>query len=248
MIRIFALLLLMGCSQLPRSESGKTEYQKGLETTILFERKNALNSALSQLLKSPPSSATYQNLSHVMQLLGQDPWAVYYTYQALKQNPRDREMETRLDALIQSANLPPRAQENPFGPLIRWHQILSKGEKFILFFFSVAALFALCSLKIWREGRMLLPLIGVMGLIAALLGGSLLYTHYFAPLEGVLIKPAALYRDASRSALLVKDVPLPAGLKLDVLEEKEEGQWLKVRTDQGEYGFVDYRAIRLLEP
>lgn len=247
MRELFVFLLLIYGGVIFGADIGQEAYVSALQVKTLYERKGDLNQSLKELLEAHPSAATFQNTANAFALLGEPAWGIYYLYRALKLEPRNAAIESQLDQLINAAQLPPRVKENPFGPLIRWHQILSTGEKFILLLLCLVILFLIASLWIWRPIRLLMPLIITLGAVATLLSGSLLYGRYGAPLEGVLVKAAALYREPDAKAHLVQDNPLPAGLKLEVLEEKEEGQWLKVKTSAGEYGYVSYKAIRLID-
>jgi|GEM_PF-5325124 len=244
---LLSFLFLIFGGELFCADPGQEAYISGLQAKTLYERKADLNQSLKVLLEAYPSAATFQNTAHAFALLSEPAWGIYYLYRAQKLEPRNVAVETQLDQLIQAAHLPPREKLNPFGPLIRWHQLLSAGEKFILLLLSLVAFFLAASLWIWRQSAWLVPLMMVLGAVATLLSGSLLYERYGAPLEGVLVKAAALYREPDGKALLVQDNPLPAGLKLEVLEEKEDGKWLKVKTSAGEYGYVNFRAIRLID-
>lgn len=245
---ILALLLLAGCERISSSSPGGKAFQHAVTATTIYERKENLNLALQELLNAPSDASVYRNTAKVFQLLGETPWAIYYTYKAMKLEPRNHQLEEELDKGIAVASLPERVKENPFGPLIRWHQILSQGEKFQLLFVGLVALFILTSVWIWQGSKVLRIPILLLGLLCALMASSLLYSRYGEPLEGILVAPAALYREPDAKALLVKDSPLPAGLKLEVLDERDEGRWLKVKTDQGEYGYVRYQPIRLITP
>lgn len=244
---ILALLLLSGCERIETSSPGEKAFQAAVSANAIFDRKENLNIALQELLSASPKTSVYKNSAKVFYLLGNTPWGIYYLYQALKLEPRNTALQDELDKWIAEAALPPRKKANPFGPLIRWHQILSQGEKFQVLFAGLITLFLIASFWIWKEGKVLrIPLL-FLGLLCAMMAGSLLYDRYGASLEGVLIKPAALYREPDAKALLVKDSPLPAGLKLEVLGERDEGRWLKVKTEQGEYGYVGFEAMRLLD-
>lgn len=243
---IGALLFLVGCGGVEHDFSGKKDFQAALEAKTIIARKEGLNRALEQLLEANETAAVFRNLSNTFYLLGEAPWGIYYDYKALQLEPRNEQIQKQIDRMAEELKLPVKSKENPFAPLIGWHQLLSVGEKFQLFLVGLLGLFVTLSLKIWRDWRWLWPLIAIFAVLSAFLGGSLLYTRYGAPIEGILVKPAALYREPNRDALLVNEEPLKAGLKLEILDEREAGEWLKIKTDRGEYGYINYKAVRLL--
>jgi hypothetical protein len=75
---------------------------------------------------------------------------------------------------------------------------------------------------------------------------SLTYSYYVSPLEAVMMRPSALYRDAGEQYAKALDQPISSGLKVLVLDERGEGKWVKIQTSQGNIGFVPSDALKIL--
>lgn len=75
--------------------------------------------------------------------------------------------------------------------------------------------------------------------------------HEFLPfssnIQGVIIKPAIVYRGASEQFPQASDSPLLAGETVDIMEISEGGNWVKIATSAGIIGFIPLTAIRVID-
>lgn len=61
-----------------------------------------------------------------------------------------------------------------------------------------------------------------------------------------MIEGALIRRDGGDIYALVRENPIPAGEKVQVLETMD-GDWLKVMIDDGTVGFISKNKVRLLQ-
>lgn len=242
-------LLLIGLVVLPwwfiqtpvEAELGLAQqyYEQALQAGTPFGQEEGLNGALRELfsLDESGNGLIEENLSHSFRSLHDTPWAIYYTYKALNYEPRNVNMQKFLNDELKKLNLP----EEKFMPFQ-----IGRSEGFALLFVLLMALFLLMTLWIWKGQRLALWLAYPCAALAGSLTLFLLYWAYFAPLEGVLVRPTLLYREPQAGSGWVMEQPLPAGLKVEALDERNEGRWLKIREPEGKVGYVQQKSIRLL--
>lgn len=73
------------------------------------------------------------------------------------------------------------------------------------------------------------------------------FSKYFSAIEGILVLPTMIYRGPDEDYTWTRMTPLFAGEKVHVLEIAPQGQWLKVRTENGDLGYVPNSTIRLID-
>jgi hypothetical protein len=127
-----------------------------------------------------------------------------------------------------------------------FHYYFSLPERLTLFFLLSVSLIVLISFYIWFPAKWLTIFMAVNGAALVLMLGSILYTRYLAPIEGVLVHAAILYRDAGEEYAKVSDKPLPPGTKVEILDSRKQGDWLKITTQEGTLGYVKLDSIRVI--
>ncbi len=75
---------------------------------------------------------------------------------------------------------------------------------------------------------------------------NLICSFYLTPIEGILIAPTGLYRDANWQQPQLLSMPLLEGIKVNVLDIKDEGKWLKIETPTGVVGYIPSSSIRII--
>lgn len=227
-------------------------YLAGENASTVGEKKDQMNRALEEYKKLEAAhdpvygnGVLYYDIGNSYYQLEAYPWAVYYYYKALKLAPTDTEVRTNLDAALSKLNLPAAAEPSFFERLFLLRGF-SLPTRFQLFFFSSLIFFAALSAYFWLRDRRLLNLavpFAVLGLYFFL---NTAYDHYMAPLDGVLVKASSLYRDAGDQSAKVSDNYLTPGLKVEVLDQRQNGQWLKILTPSGDLGYIPADSLQIL--
>ena len=225
-----------------------TSYTEGERDTTNAGRKGAFNNSLqlySELEKSYSptfgNGKLYFNIANSFFQLEQYPWAIYYYNEAQNLRPRDSRVVQNLQIAQKKQGIPVDKKESSFP--FR----LSLPEKLQLFFISSLLTFGLASIQIWSYGQFWRKLAFGFGGIAFLLFLNLMYVQYVEPLQGILVDSASLHRDAGEQYAKVSEKPLSSGIKIEVLDTKEHGEWLKIQTPDGQIGFVQKNAIRIID-
>ncbi len=238
---------------LQKLQDAEAQYSLGEHAKTVAERKEAFNKALKDYLFLEKvfdpiygNGKLYYNLGNVNFQLEEYPLAAYYYYKALSLMPRNNDVKDNLSMALHNLNLPSQQNPSVFRKVFFFHTFFSLPERLRLFFlFSLACIVTL-SLFIWLRKQWLQFPIALLGAISLLFLGSLLYARYLEPIEGVLVHAAVLHRDAGSQYALISDKPLSAGLKVQVLDLRENGAWLKVLSPEGNIGFLKQSEIRLI--
>jgi len=231
-------------------QKAQSAYRQGEQAQNIAARKEAFNNALSaylELEKENGSGRLFYNIGNTYFQLGEYPLAIYYYYRAEQLLPRVEDVKDNLQIAKAKLSLPPDKSQEVWKEIVTLHPWLSLPERFLLFALFFALLIVLLSLYIWKPLPLWTFLAVIIGCVVLYLGSGLFYTRYIEPVQGVLIKAAPLFRDAGEQYARVIEKPLPAGLKVEVLDQRENGTWLKILDPQAEIGFLPHSYIRLLE-
>jgi tetratricopeptide (TPR) repeat protein len=228
-------------------------YKKGETSETLIQRKDNFNAALKIYVQLEneyhPYAGTgklYYNVGNAYFQLGEYPLAILYHYRALTLMPRNNEIKRNLAIAQEKLHLTPVDGNPTFHTLFFFYYDFSPPEKFQLFFFLGLVLIFLLFAYVWYSKRWLRRGSIFVAFFCLILLFNLIYTRYFEPLEGVLVRATSLYRDAGRQYAKASNQPLSGGLKVQVLDVREDGQWLKVITPEGTLGYVPIESIRIL--
>lgn len=230
-----------------------SHYQGGEESKTIASRKENFNTALQNYLNLEKNAdpkfgngKLYYNIANSFFQLSEYPWAVLYYNKAINLMPRNEEVRRNLSIALNKLNLPKLEENNVYHSLFFFHYLLSVPEQLQSFFISGLLLLALLSLYIWKWHPLIKYGIALAGAVCFIFLLSLSYAHYIEPVQGVMVQASALYRDAGMQYAKAVIKPVPAGLKVDVLNSKDQGQWLKIVTPDGNLGYVPMESIRLI--
>lgn len=230
-------------------------YKKGEIAVSVGEREKAFNQSLSILtaLESVyrPEFGTgklYYDIGNTYFQLGAYPWSIFYYYQADRLMPRNDTVHHNLSIALDKLHLPPLPEEDPVRAALFFHSRLSLPERLQLSaIFGIFLLF-FSSLFLWTQAKVLKTVIAFCVLCAVILLGSLFYSRYLSPVEGVMVKSSSLYRDAGEQYAKVTEKLLSGGMKIQVISTSSDGLWIKVLTPDGLLGYVPQTSLRILYP
>jgi tetratricopeptide (TPR) repeat protein len=238
----------------PRKEAYES-YLAGEQAKTIAERQDAFNKSLklysdlaSENHPTYGSGKLYYNLGNSYYQLGEYGLAAANYYQAAALRPRSEDVQQNLKQTLKKLGIKNPPQESVFKRIFFFHSYFSLPERLEAFFILGLITWILGSIFIWT-GYRLRWLKGLMALTATLSILFLLssfYTHYVEPLEGVIVNPSVLYRDAGTQYAKVQEDPVGAGIKVEVLSVLQEGQWVKILTPDGVLGFVPADSIRII--
>lgn len=233
-------------------EKAAQSYLFAEKSKSLGQRKEGFNTALKIWMELERewqpydgNGEIYYNIANANYQLAEYPWAIYYYYRALALNPRNVDASSNLKIAQEKLSLL-SSQENQNHQPFLFHRLFSLPERLVGFALFTFGTLAFASCLVWFPGKMLKALFAASSFASLLFLASCLYSRYVEPIEAVLIHPAVLYRDAGTQYAKVKDEPLQAGLKVEVLEVDGNGVWLKVRLADGIFGFLSGDAVRLI--
>lgn len=255
---IIILLFLLGTfyfsqpSVEPLLQAQKS-YDEAIKASTIAEREHYLNETLSTYLsleeKDHPNYGNgkfYSNLGETFFQLEQYPWAALYFYQAQSLLPRDEKISEKLHQVLAKLNIPSSSDESVFKKVFFFHYSLSLPERMLILVTMTLTLFALTSIYLWKNYRFLKSLLLAFLLGWVLIFSSVMYTKYFEPLEGVIVKAVLLYPSANMQTSIVTAKPLMEGSKVEILDLVGAEEWFKIRTKNGEIGFIPSHSLRLI--
>ena len=247
-------------------QSGDELYASALSLPSAEQQSAAFNQALALYLRqvkaqdrSAQAGELAYRIGNTYFQLGAYPWAIWHYYRALSSLPRDSKVKENLALAQKHLQGQPseRAHAWPSMADLQLDHWLTLSERSYLGCLAalatggLAGAFLVCRRYGWKRALPCFKALalsgGVLGTVLVIwLGSSLLYSCCFAPIEGVLVYPALMYRDTSPERQVVVNRPLLAGLKVEVVGVEQSGQWIKIVTAEGQLGYISHRAIRLL--
>lgn len=248
-----AILLVVAVTGWSFEDVAFKAYREGEQATTVATRADAFNRALKQYLEweetyqpTYGNGKLYYDIGNTFYQLEEYPRAVFYYYRALALRPRDDTVNDNLKTALSKLSIPNSEDETVLDRLFFFHTMLSLPERLQIFFVMGVVLLAVGSAYVWLRWQGLRRIMYILGVLWSIFLVSVLYTRYFALIEGVIVQPAALYRDAGEQYAKVSKQPVLPGSKVRVLNVVEEGTWLKVLTPTGEVGYVPNSVIRLI--
>lgn len=229
-------------------------YRKGVEAKTVAEREEAFNNALNLYLQLDKAyHPVYGNgrldfdIGNTYFQLGEYSWAVLYYYRALQLMPRSDRLKENLEVALSKLGLPHKNAEETFHNLLFFHYKLSLPERLQVFLGLSLLLIIFGSWMIWHPSRKLKYGIVILCFCWAVMLLALFYARYLSPLEGVVINPTMVYRDAGKQYAQARSEPLLAGMKIEVIDVLQSGRWYKIITPDGTLGYVPQTALQLIE-
>lgn len=208
-------------------EEASALYENGQKEKDTLLKNKAYNDALDLSLKIKMETSSKNALiGSILTQLQEFPLAIYYYKKALKLDPQNAQLQKLVNELYPLVGL--KIEESQvFIPRYLVHVFL------IIFLASIAM-----KAPRWIPFLLFIPL--------AFFGALYLKDIYFSPIQGVIIRSSMLYQAPDAQAQLVSSLPIPSGLTVTVLDAKDGGLWLKIRTDEGVMGYLKEEAIRVL--
>lgn len=227
-------------------------YEAGEKATTLAERESGFNQALTlynELEKDyHPEFGTgklYYNLANTYFQLGLYPLAIYNYEKALRLMPREEKVIQNLSIAKEKLGITEEKKDSNFDRIFYFHIRFSLPERLQLFFLVSLLVLLISSFYLWYRQHSLKTGLMVSLIFWVIILGSLGYTRYISPLEGVIVLSTDMYRDAGKQYAKVMDHPILAGSKVEIIDVMPNGEWLKVITD-GQMGYVPQESIRLI--
>ncbi len=246
---LFVLLCLVSaalsqCS--PKMDSSKNElfekalllYREAQKNTDYRERNRALNSALPllyQARKAADCPAIDAAIADVYFELNEYALAILFYERALHRGESFSVVQDNLNAARSHLNLadPPKAL-SPLFSLKRLDPI---------FYGAICIAFFALSLTIWINRPLIKAIAFGAVLMSLVIGATLLFFEYFAPVEAIAVKHSLAYRSMNLEQANALNFSIGAGEKVSVLQISEDGRWLKILLN-GQVGFVLFDHFR----
>ncbi len=174
--------------------------------------------------------------------LGEYPWAILYDERALRKKSRQSTLkipsrkssrETRAH-LFAPANFPQSADLFFITP-----------ATFRIIFLVSSFTFSICSAAIWFPHYAIRKIAASSAILLLVFFITLLFSYYFIPLEGIIVRSTGFYRNPNLQAAQLTKEPLLAGSKVRILQTAN-GDWLKIADQQELIGYVPAANIRMI--
>lgn len=248
----FYLVSPSGESEKALSEAYQA-YRHGEEANTVNERTEFFNKALSlytdlekRFHPKYGNGKLYYNIANSYFQLGQYPMAVLYYYRTLDLMPKNERAQRNLQIALSKLKISDKPKDTTFKKIFFFHYGFSLSERFRIFFVFAVLGTLLGSLYIWLKLSWLKKCAILFALTAGVFLGSIAYSNYFIPVEGVIIKSTSLYRDAGQQYAKVLKEPILSGTKVEVLDILHEGHWLKIITPDGALGYIPQNSIKII--
>lgn len=234
-------------------QQANDNYTAGEHADTIAERKKSFNQALSLYLQVEKENhptysdgKLYYNIANTYFQLEEYPWAILYYERALKLRPTDEKVHRNLSIALEKAGLPKQKEESIFQKIFFWHSSLSLPQRLQLLFALTVLMLALISAILWKNRPIIKKGIILVGILWALFFFSVIYTHFFAPIEAIAIKPTSLYLGPGPQYAEINNQTILAGSKVRILESLNDGSWLKIISPTGEIGYVSTTNLEVV--
>ena len=215
-------------------------------------RNQAYNTALSlyslieRTIKPSPASIE-RAIGDIYFQFGEYSWAILYYERALKKDPHDSLATSHLKKIQSKLGLEGLDDSSSH---LYWHDFkhifLKLSQNYFLFFSIFLLSFLACSLSIWVPFKKIRKMVFCSFLLLLLFISNSLFFYYFTPLEGILVTSSGFYSSPNENQPQITSHPLPAGLKVKVLQITSMDEWLKVTTSAGLVGYIPTSNLRLI--
>ena len=222
-------------------------FQQGEETTNYQERRLSFNQALflyhSLEQKNVESTGLYQIIGELYFQFGEYPWALLYYERALKQEPSNAILPSKITEVKNNLALFFDADQIKEEKLSLTHIFFSLSKNSTFLIYVTLFTFLSISLLIWFPRRLVQNIsLFSIGLLCWLSSYSL-FCYYSSPVEGVLIRGSGFYRSADQNQTQITSEPLPAGTKVKIVQINSDGNWVKIK-NQERVGYIPTAVLR----
>jgi len=249
-IFLISSFTVYGSEAFDKAASAYESYVQGERATSVAERQDSFNRALALYTElaeeAAPSGQLYYNIANCYYQLGEYPWAILYYYRAEKLCPRDYKIQQNLRLALHKLGLDDKKSRSIFQKILFLHYGLSVPERLAVFFVLSVLAIITASIYFWFRQRAVKIFTTFVMVCMCVCFLSLMISHYFSGVHAVLVHSSPLLRDAGHHYAPVLETPLLSGIKVEVLEVTQQGQWLKITTLDGTMGYVPYDAIRFI--
>lgn len=238
----------------PRIQQAEQSYYKGESAKSIGERKQSFNSSLSAFLDleqdyNPQfgNGKLFYNIGNTYFQLEQYPLSILYFLKAQSLMPREDSIQNNLAVANEKLGLEAKSEVSAFSKILFIHYLFSLPERLQLLSLAIFLSLVLVSNYLWLKFSWFLKAAYLMLFLSLLLFLSVSYTRFLAPINAVIIKPTDLFLDAGSQYTRVGNKPLPAGSQVEIIGSKTNGKWFKVRTPNGDPGFIPQESFRVVE-
>lgn len=229
-------------------------YREAESSPIIFGRQEGFNKALDLFLKLEeeyqPNYGTGKlsyNIGNTYFELEEYALAILYYKRAESLMPRSVEIRKNLQSAQQKLGL--KGGDDPYSLFDRLLEkpYLSLPERLQIFFISAVLTLFFSSLILWKKRWGCACLAWIFFSLSLLILSNLILSFYFSPIEAVLTHSVQLRRDIGFQFAKVKEEPLQKGIIVEVLKSSPDGQWVKIQTPDGEFGYIPSQSLQLIE-
>ena len=228
---------------------GENYYNQGVSGKTLFEREDYFNKALDQFLQLEEKSFVTINLGKLYFDIGntyfqlQEFPLAYLYYLKAKNLIYDKEaLQENIDHVLKQLKIEAPLKETLFDELVSFNWPL----RLMLFSAITFILFLSLSLFIWTKYRWALIVSIILSICFFAVGLNLSFYRYFYPIKALLIQAAEIRQGAGLDYGRVGELPIAACTLVEILEVSEEGNFVKIVTQNKTVGYVPQKNIRLI--
>lgn len=230
-------------------------YHKGEMAETIYARKQAFNQALELFSNLDNQYHPYlgtgrlqYNIANTYFQLNEYPISILYYKRAENLMPRSQPVKRNLVQAQANAGLKISQKPDRLLDFFLLRPFLSLPERIQIFAALCILTFIFASAWLWTR-RPWLSKITIGSLIPTLIFLlNLTISHYFSPIEAVLVKAAELRRDAGMEFATVGEGTVLGGTIVEVLGTSQNGKWLKVIIPNGDFGFMPIEAVKIVGP
>lgn len=240
-------------SSVQQMKEAFVQYVKGEKAGALEERSKAFNQALKLYLilekEHQPNFGNGildYNIANSFFQLEEYPMAILHYKRALLLMPRDEKAAHNLAVALEKLAVKETKKNSIFEKLFFFYSYFSLPEKlqgfFVCSFISLVSAF----LFIWYRKKGTKRVAVLFASIAFILLVCFGYHQYIEPSQGVIVRATSLYRDAGYQYSKVQSEPILTGKTVTIVDVKEAGEWLKIVTSEGVFGYIPSQSVRII--
>lgn len=237
----------------PRIHDAEKSYQDGETAKTIAARKQAFNTTLDVYLDLEQSyhpqfgtGKLFYNIGNTYFQLEEYPHAILYFLKAKALMPREDAVQQNLRAAQEKLGLEKAPEVNAFSNVFFFHHHLSLPERLQILFSLTLLTTIIASAYLWLNNQWIIRSLYVVLLLTTCFLLSVAYTRYFTPIDAVMIKSSDLYLDAGTQYAKVGNKPLAAGTQVEVIGLEVNGKWFKVRSPNGNPGYIPQETFRII--
>lgn len=201
-----------------------------------------LKQTLEQLLSIDAFSLSKQqqgdlwlNIAEIYLQIGADADALAYLLRAEKIFPEDASLKQEIDGAFERIGASRMKVRSAHSP--RWEQLL--------FPLSLAT-FLLLSFWIWSNVHFWFHVACLVGVVPLGIFLFLLYHAYFAPIQGIVIRPTNVYANQNRLKGPITIDPLSPGDVVEILSVSLKEKQAAILFRNGKWGVVPLETVRVI--